>query len=170
MCFSRFSKKPTLTQFYAIFSLINVQKYFAWLSFRSFPATMAIFSQIGDVKVTPMVESLMHPLLRILTGPSLQTSAGTSCATCAPAAPSASESRQQMPDESPDAPPMQLPRYYHPKNPTGSDFKSPGRGQVGYMGCDGSPSPNGSGEGNLENGPKRPQVNLNTSDTQMRFQ
>ena len=65
MCFSRFSKKPTLTQFYAIFSLINVQKYFAWLSFRSFPATMAIFSQIGDVKVTPMVESLMHPLLRI---------------------------------------------------------------------------------------------------------
>ena len=24
---------------------------------------MAIFSQIGDVKVTPMVESLMHPLL-----------------------------------------------------------------------------------------------------------
>ena len=61
--FSWFSKKPTLTQFYAIFSLINVQKYFAWLSFRSFPATMAIFSQIGDVKVTPMVESLMHPLL-----------------------------------------------------------------------------------------------------------
>ena len=51
-------------------------------------------------------------------------------------------------------------RYYHPKNPTGSDFKSPGRGQVGYMG-DGSLSPNGSGEGNLENGPKKPQVNLN---------
>ena len=70
MRFSRFSKKPTLTQFYAIFSLINVQKYFAWLSFRSFPATMAIFSQIGDIKVTlcsEMVDSLMHPLLK---GPS----------------------------------------------------------------------------------------------------
>ena len=63
MRFSRFSKNPTLMQFYAIFSLINVQKYFAWLSFRSFPATMPIFSQIGDVKVPPMVHSLMHPLL-----------------------------------------------------------------------------------------------------------
>ena len=65
--FSQFSKKPTLTQFYAIFSLTNFQKYFAWLSFRSFPATMAIFSQIGDVKVTlcpKMVDSLMHPLLK----------------------------------------------------------------------------------------------------------
>ena len=60
-------KKPTFTQFYAIFSLINVQKYFAWLSFRSFPATMAIFSQIGDGPVTPKGDSLMHPLL-ILTG------------------------------------------------------------------------------------------------------
>ena len=62
--FSWFFKKPTFTQFFAIFSLINVQKYFAWLSFRSFPATMPIFSQIGDGPVTPMVHSLMHPLLR----------------------------------------------------------------------------------------------------------
>ena len=50
--------------FYAIFPLINVQKYFAWLSLRSFPASRPIFSQIGDVKVPPMVHSLMHPLLK----------------------------------------------------------------------------------------------------------
>ena len=64
--FSRFSKKPTLTQFYAIFLLINVQKYLVWLSFRSFPAAVPIFSQIGDVKVPTMVHSLMHPLLKTL--------------------------------------------------------------------------------------------------------
>ena len=57
---------------------------------------------------------------------------------------------------------MQLPRYYHPKNPAGSDFKSNGRGQFGYTSCDGSPSPNGSGEGNLEIGIKNSQVNLET--------
>ena len=61
-------KKPTFTQFYAIFSLINVQKYFAWLSFRSFPAGMPIFSQIrvGHVTWGPHFgDSLVHPLLRI---------------------------------------------------------------------------------------------------------
>ena len=63
MRFSSFVKNSTLTQFFAIFLLINVLKYFAWLSFRSFPASVPIFSQIGDVKVTPMVHSLMHPLL-----------------------------------------------------------------------------------------------------------
>ena len=60
-------KKPTLTQFYAIFSLINVQKYFAWLSFRSFPAGMPIFSQIrvGHVTWGPHFgDSLVHPLLK----------------------------------------------------------------------------------------------------------
>ena len=75
--FSQFSKKPTLTQFYAIFSLINVQKYFAWLSFRSFPATMAIFSQIGDGPVTKGLnfgDSLVHPLLN---GHFLNTEVGT---------------------------------------------------------------------------------------------
>ena len=68
MRFSRFSKKPTLTQFYAIFLLINVQKYFAWLSFRSFPAGMPIFSQIrvGHVTWGPHFgDSLVHPLLRV---------------------------------------------------------------------------------------------------------
>ena len=64
MRFSSFVKNSTLTQFFAIFLLINVLKYFAWLSFRSFPASVPIFSQIGDVKVTPMVHSLMHPLLK----------------------------------------------------------------------------------------------------------
>ena len=66
MRFSWFVKNSTLTQFFAIFLLINVLKYFAWLSFRSFPASMPIFSQIGDVKVTfrlKMVHSLVHPLL-----------------------------------------------------------------------------------------------------------
>ena len=59
------------THFYAIlrnFSLINVQKYFAWLSFRSFPATMAIFNQIGDGPVTKGLhfgDSLVHPLLML---------------------------------------------------------------------------------------------------------
>ena len=57
-------KKPTFTQFYAIFSLINVQKYFAWLSFRSFPAGMPIFSQIRVGHVTWKGDSLMHPLLK----------------------------------------------------------------------------------------------------------
>ena len=65
-------KKPTLTQFYAIFSLINVQKYFAWLSFRSFPAGMPIFSQIRVGHVTWEGDSLVHPLLR---GHSQMTSA-----------------------------------------------------------------------------------------------
>ena len=65
--FSTFFKKPTLTQFYAIFLLINVQKYFAWLSFRSFPAGMPIFSQIrvGHVTWGPNFgDSLLQPLLK----------------------------------------------------------------------------------------------------------
>ena len=78
--FHDFSKNPFLrtflysiifafTQFYAIVLLINDQKYFVWLSFRSFPTTMPIFSQIRDVKVPQvqiMVHSLVHPLLRFL--------------------------------------------------------------------------------------------------------
>ena len=77
-------KKPTFTQFYAIFSLINVQKYFAWLSFRSFSAGMPIFSQIrvGHVTWGPHFgDSLVHPLLNTenLMGPKVSSSFNNHC-------------------------------------------------------------------------------------------
>ena len=65
-----FPKMHFYAIFFAMFPLINAQKYFAWLSFWSFPATMPILSQIGDVKLPPMVHSLMHPLL--ISGRSLR--------------------------------------------------------------------------------------------------
>ena len=62
-----------MTQFYAIFSPINVQKYFAWLSFRSFPAGMPIFSQIRVGHVTWEGDSLVHPLLKAFQSPMIDT-------------------------------------------------------------------------------------------------
>ena len=53
---------------------------------------------------------------------------------------------------------LSIPRYYHPKNASGHDFKSPSRGQVDHIVCEGSASPNGPSEANGENGQKIIQV------------
>ena len=47
--FMIFQKNPLLRNLTQYFWLINLQKYFAWPGFMSFPATMAIFNQIGDI-------------------------------------------------------------------------------------------------------------------------
>ena len=50
--FSCFFKKSEFWLFFSIFLLINVQNSTLRFGFRSFPADMAIFSQIGDIHVT----------------------------------------------------------------------------------------------------------------------
>ena len=64
-------KKITFLPFWAVFAqnLGNFgkifQKKFAPIFFSSFRTTGENFSQNGDPHVTPMVQSLIHPLLRV---------------------------------------------------------------------------------------------------------
>ena len=62
-------KKITFLPFWAVFAQNlgifgkNFQKKFAPIFFSSFRTTGENFSQNGDPHVTPMVQSLIHPLL-----------------------------------------------------------------------------------------------------------